>query len=68
MGLFKSGGRLLGLFILAIVLGGLLAGVADAVAMEAISGTPLGPRADASPIAWTLIGGVAIYGFNEVRD
>ena len=66
MSVVKSGGRLLAGLLIAAILGGILASVADMVAMEYIAGTPLGPMSEASPVLWTGIGGLVLLGFNEV--
>ena len=66
MSVLKSGIHLVGGFLLAAIIGGLLASAADMVAMDYIAGTPLGPMSPRSPVLWTGIGGVVLLGFNEV--
>ncbi|WP_435093411.1 hypothetical protein [Halorubrum sp. N11] len=67
MGLAKDGVKLVGFLLVATVLGGVLAGVGDVTVPSVIDGTPLGPRSEVAPIAWTVIAGAVIYGFSEVR-
>lgn len=66
MPMWKTGLRLLGALLVAAILGGLLAGVADMVAMDYIAGTALGPESEYSPVLWTVIGGVVVYAAQEV--
>jgi hypothetical protein len=49
-----------------LVLGSLLAGVADATVPATIAGTPLGPESENTHIVWTVIGAAAIVGAREV--
>lgn len=52
----------------AIIVGGILAGVATAVAPSLLRGTPLGPGSSASPLLWTVIAIGLLWGVQEVRD
>jgi|AntDeeMetagen192_2_1112575.scaffolds.fasta_scaffold09780_2 hypothetical protein len=67
MSLVKDGAKLIGFLFVASILGGVLGGFGDMAMPSIISGTPLGPRSDLAPIAWTVVAGVVIYGFSEVR-
>ena len=67
MSLAKDGVKLLGFVLVATVLGAVLAGVGDIAMPSVINGTPLGPRSESAPLAWTAIAGVVIYGFSEVN-
>lgn len=64
----KDGFRLIGVIIAAGILGSILAAVADMTIASFIQGTVLGQGSSASPVAWTLIGIIAIVGFSEVTD
>ena len=66
MGLATDGVKLLGFLLVATVLGGVFAAVGDMTVPSLISGTPLGPQSQNSPIAWTVVAGVVVYGASEV--
>ena len=66
MELVMGGLKLLGFLFVATVLGGVFGAVGDMTVPSLITGTPLGAQSEAAPIAWTVIAGVAIYGFSEV--
>jgi len=67
MSLVKDGAKLIGFLFVATILGGVFGAVGDMTVPSVINGTPLGPRSELAPIAWTVVAGVAIYGFSEVR-
>lgn len=50
-----------------VVVGGLIAGVADMVIPDLIAGTVLGRNSTASPLAWGIIAAGLLYGAQEVR-
>jgi hypothetical protein len=54
--------------IAATIVGGLLGGVTDAVALGVIDGTPLGPASPLSPVLWTAIGLGVLYAAAEAID
>lgn len=68
MSIAKDGFRLIGGIIAAAILGSILAAVADMTIASVIQGTVLGQGSSVSPVAWTLIGIIAIVGFSEVAD
>jgi len=68
MSMIRSGAYVIGLLIMASILGGVLGAVADIFLGDLIVGTPLGPQSRASPMAWTVIAFGVMYSANEVRD
>jgi len=67
MGLAMSGLKLLGFLFVATVLGGVFGALGDITVPSMINGSPLGPRSEFAPIAWTVVAGAVIYGFSEVN-
>jgi hypothetical protein len=67
MGLAMDGVKLLGFLLVATVLGGVFGAIGDITVPSVINGTPLGPRSELAPIAWTVVAGAVIYGVSEVK-
>jgi hypothetical protein len=56
-----------GLILLSIAVGALLAGTIDAIAPGLTAGTVLGPGGgERGAVVWTVIGGVIVFGGQEV--
>jgi uncharacterized RDD family membrane protein YckC len=64
----RAGASTIAGLVVAVVLGGVLAGFADATIGGLIFGTPLGPQSRSSPLLWTIIAFVVIYAVKEGRD
>lgn len=49
-----------------VILGGVLAGLTDALMGGMTAGTPFGPESTVSPLLWTVVAGAVVWGANEV--
>jgi hypothetical protein len=65
--LLRRAGVQFALLFAAVIVGGILAGIGDAVIGGALDGSVLGPRSSASPIVWTAIGYALIQALRYYR-